>query len=412
MQFLSDSYSQFISLHESNPDLAQIIWFVLILTGGFILHKMLVTFALRLLTKFIRSSKTRLDDILIDDRALHRFSYLIPLLFVQAFRSLYPSAASLIEKGGNSLAVLIILATIAALFRGFNKYYESLPVSKERPIKGYLQVLFIILVTFGIIIIIGLLTGQSPVVLLSGLGALTAVLLLIFKDTILAFVASIQISTYDLVHVGDWIEMPQYNADGDVIDIALHAIKVQNFDKTISIIPTHKLVDGAFKNWRGMTQSGSRRIKRSIHIDLNSISFCDSAMLEKFSQFHLLRPYIENKLAEINMFNSQLPEQDKNNSNYRRLTNIGTFRAYAELYLHSLPKIHKEMSVIVRQLSSGPEGIPIEIYTFANDTNWKNYEDLQSDIFDHLLAILPEFGLRVFQKPTGYDLAQTNIKYN
>lgn len=410
MQYLLDFYTQFTAWHQENPYLAQFVWFAIILSGGFILHKALISLALRLLTKIIRNSKTQLDDILIEDRALHRFSYLIPVLFLQAFRYLYPAVAGFVEKGGNILAVLIVLSTLAALFRGFNKYYERLPVSKERPIKGYLQVLFIILVTFGIIIIIGLLTGQSPVVLLSGLGALTAVLLLIFKDTILALVASIQINSYDLVHVGDWIEMPQYNADGDVIDIALHAIKVQNFDKTISVIPTHKLIDGAFKNWRGMTQSGSRRIKRSIYIDINSISFCDQSMLKKFRQFQLLKPYLDEKLEAISAFNSQIPESEQNNSNTRRLTNIGTFRAYAELYLHSLPKIHKDMSIMVRQLSSGPEGIPIEIYTFTSDIQWKNYEDIQSDIFDHLLAILPEFGLRVFQKPTGLDLKQINIK--
>ena len=271
--------------------------------------------------------------------------------------------------------------------------------------KSYLQVLKLIVNLFGIIIFVAVLSGNSPFYLLSGIGALTAVLMLIFKDTILSLVSSIQISSNDLFKVGDWVEAPQFGADGDVVDIALHTIKIQNWDKTISIIPTHKLVDSSFKNWRGMSDSGGRRIKRSIKIDMNSIKFCSEEMIEKYKNIKILREYINNKVKEINEHNEENNISIDAQINGRSLTNIGTFRAYIESYLKNNSNIHDGMTFLVRQLSPQSDGVPIEIYVFSNDTNWVNYESIQSDIFDHLLAIISEFDLRVFQNPTGKDFS-------
>ena len=229
--------------------------------------------------------------------------------------------------------------------------------------------------------------------------------MLIFKDTILSLVSSIQISSNDLFKVGDWVEAPQFGADGDVIDIALHTIKIQNWDKTISIIPTHKFVDSSFKNWRGMSDSGGRRIKRSIKIDMNSIKFCSQEMIEKYKNIKILSEYISNKVKEISEHNKENSISVDTQINGRSLTNIGTFRAYIESYLKNNRNIHDGMTFLVRQLSPQSDGVPIEIYVFSNDTNWVNYESIQSDIFDHLLAIIPEFDLRVFQNPTGKDFS-------
>ena len=271
--------------------------------------------------------------------------------------------------------------------------------------KSYLQVFKLIVNLFAVIIFVAVLSGNSPLYLLSGIGALTAVLMLIFKDTILSLVSSIQISSNDLFKVGDWVEAPQFGADGDVIDIALHTIKIQNWDKTISIIPTHKLVDSSFKNWRGMSDSGGRRIKRSIKIDMNSIKFCSQEMIEKYKNIKILSEYISNKVKEISEHNKENSISVDTQINGRSLTNIGTFRAYIESYLKSNRNIHDGMTFLVRQLSPQSDGVPIEIYVFSNDTNWVNYESIQSDIFDHLIAIIPEFELRVFQNPTGKDFS-------
>ena len=242
--------------------------------------------------------------------------------------------------------------------------------------------------------------------LLSGIGALTAVMMLVFRDAILGFVAGIQLTTNKMVALGDWLEMPDYNADGDVIDVALYNVTVQNWDKTITTIPTNKLVNGAFKNWRGMTEAGGRRIKRSINIDMNSIRSLSDAELKRFSDFALLKEYIASKEDDLQSYNAALDSPGEGGVNLRRLTNIGTFRAYIYNYLKNHPKIDTNMTLIVRQLQSDNDGVPIEAYCFCNDTNWFNYEGIQSDIFDHIFAIAPEFGLRVYQSPAGMDIQQ------
>ena len=295
------------------------------------------------------------------------------------------------------------------LISTFNELYELSERGKERPVKGYLQVVKIIIYIIGAIIVIGIFTGQQPWTLLTGVGALTAIIILIFRDTILSFVASIQITSYDLVRINDWIEMPKYGADGDVIDISLNVIKVQNFDKTIVVIPTYKLIDESFKNWRGMKQTGGRRIKRAVNIDITSIKFLDDEMINHFEKFRLLSVYMKQKKEELKKYNEELQIKPDEIINKRRLTNIGTFREYLKIYLKQREDVNADLTFLIRQLEPGPMGLPIEIYVFANTVDWAEYEDIQSNIFDHILAILPQFGLRVFQSPTSSDIQ--SLKY-
>ena len=306
-----------------------------------------------------------------------------------------------------SLAWVVIALTTAAgaLLNALNDIYaETYAEASNRPIKGYLQVVSLFLYVAAGILAVSVLVGLNPVVFLSGLGALTAILMLVFKDTILSLVASVQIMSNNMIGIGDWVEMPQANADGDVIDIALHTVKIQNWDKTISTIPTHKFISESFQNWRGMSESGGRRIKRAIHLDMSTIHFLSDKEVARLSSFEFLHDYLMAKQEELEVANARegpaadvLPDQ-------RRLTNVGTFRAYVLHYLHNHPMIHQEMTLLVRQLQPGPQGLPLEIYCFSNDTDWGNYEGLQADICDHLIASLPEFGLEAFQEPSGGDL--------
>ena len=306
----------------------------------------------------------------------------------------------------NAFIVLTLAIAVANMLDMANDVYQSRPDAATRPIKGYLQVLKILIYAVAVLLMIATLLDRSPIILLSGLGALAAVLMLVFQDTILSLVASVQISSNDIIRVGDWVEMPQLNVDGDVIDIALHTVKVQNFDRTVTTIPTKRFITDSFKNWRGMQESGGRRIKRAIFLDQTSVRFLSSDEKQHLGDLSLLGEYLSAKQKEINDWNSALADKGKQPANTRRITNLGTFRAYVERYLRKHPRIHQKMTIIVRHLSPGPEGLPIEIYCFTNTTDWVDYEDIQADIFDHLLSILPEFGLRVFQQPSGSDMTQ------
>ncbi len=307
----------------------------------------------------------------------------------------------------NVAQALIVLSVAMAIVKGLtyaNELYERLPRSKNKPIKGFVQVVKIIVLCGAAIVLISVLIDQSPLLLLSGLGAITAVLLLVFKDTILSLVASVQLTTQDMLRVGDWITMPSMSADGDVIDISLHTVKVQNFDKTIVTIPTHRLVSDAYQNWRGMSESGGRRIKRSLTIDQNSVRFLSDEEVVELKKFRILKPYLADKREEIARWNdAELSGEDAVPVNARRLTNIGTLRAYMAAYIRWHPQVSENFLIMVRQLPPGPQGVPLEIYCFTDTTAWEVYEGIQADIFDHLLAILPEFDLRVFQEPTGGD---------
>ena len=380
-------------------------WYVVYLAVIIISYLMyLVTrhIILKSISHFFKKTSTDLDDILIEKGVLNRLSYLVPLIFIYNLKDLFPGY-EIVERVLIALIALIFISSVNAFINALSDIYSKSRYSNRLNIKSYIQVIKLFVNIFGIIIIIALLTGKSPVYFLSGIGALTAVLMLVFKDTILSLVSSVQISSNDLFKIGDWVEAPQFGADGDVIDIALHSVKIQNWDKTISIIPTHKLTDSSFKNWRGMSESGGRRIKRSIKIDMSSIKFCSDSMIERFKKFKVISDYISRKLSKIEKYNFDNNINEEELINGRSLTNIGTFRAYIEGYLRNHVSIHNEMTFLVRQLSPESDGLPIEIYVFSSDTNWVSYEAIQSNIFDHLLAILPEFDLRVFQNPTGND---------
>ena len=345
--------------------------------------------------RLLRKTNTQIDDILIDKGFFNRLSYVVPLVVFYYFKVIpnqYESA----------LFAIIILFALNSLISAIGEIYFRSKYASRVNIKSYIQILKLIVNLLGIIVIIAFLLNKSPLYLLSGLGALTAVLMLIFKDTILSFVSSIQITSNNLFKVGDWVEAPQFGADGDVIDIALHTIKIQNWDKTISIIPTNKLVDSSFKNWKGMSESGGRRIKRAIHIDLNSIKFCDKQMIEKFRKIDIISDYVNDKNSEIESHNSSKKVEDSD-LNGRALTNIGTYRIYVQNYLRKNSNLHQDMTFLVRQLSPTKDGLPLEIYVFSKNTDWIQYESIQSDIFDHLIASVGEFELTLFQNPTGND---------
>ncbi len=393
-------------LSISNDQLHMVYLTVIIIS--FLLYLVTRYIILKSISHFFKKTSTKLDDVLIEKGVLNRLSYLIPLIFIYNLKELLAMYV-IVDRVLITLITLIFISSINAFINALSDIYSKSKYSNRLNIKSYIQVVKLFINIFGIIIIIALLTGKSPIYFLSGIGALTAVLMLIFKDTILSLVSSIQISSNDLFKIGDWIEAPQFGADGDVIDIALHSVKIQNWDKTISIIPTHKLTDSSFKNWRGMSDSGGRRIKRSIKIDMNSIKFCDNSMIERFKKFKVISDYINQKQSEINKHNIENNINEEGLINGRSLTNIGTFRAYIEGYLRNHANIHNEMTFLVRQLAPESDGLPIEIYVFSSDTNWVNYEAIQSNIFDHLLAVLSEFDLKVFQNPTGDDFRKIQI---
>ena len=359
----------------------------------------------------VKQSKSKWDDILLFPKLFSRAANLAPAIIIHLSAPAFPVIQAWIQRLAFSYIILTAILILFSLMDGFESMYRTLDVSKEKPIKGMLQIIKIILSIVGIILIISVLLDKSPMVLLSGIGVFSAVLLLIFQNSILGFVAGIQLSENNMVQVGDWIEMPKYNADGDVIDITLHTVKVQNWDKTITMIPTHTMVSDSFKNWRGMKEWGGRRIKRSIFIDMNSIQFCTEEMLERYEKFNYLTEYIKGKRQEIDAYNAEIKRDPDQLVNGRRMTNIGTFRAYVLEYLKNLPRINQDMIVMVRQLAPAEHGLPIEIYCFSASTVWVEYEGVQSDIFDHILAVVPQFELQIFQSPSGKDFGSMAKQY-
>ncbi len=389
---------------DEYPLLLEVIKFTGIILLAVISYIVTKKVLFSIIKAFVEKTKSKYDDILLNERILRKLSIIVPVIVLNQFTYLVPSIEEFLKNFSEAFIIMLIVMLINNLLMSFNDIYERLTENKKRPIKGYLQVVGIIVYIFGGIIIIGTLTGQSIFQLMAGVGAMTAVLLLIFKDTIMSFVASIQITSYDLVKVGDWIEVPSYGVDGDVMDMSLHTIKIRNFDKTVSTLPTHKLIEVSFKNWRGMVETGGRRIKRSIYIDTSSIKFCDEAMLNRFKKFELLKDYLDEKLHEIEKDNEERGIDSTEMINGRRLTNVGTFRAYLKLYLKKRKDIHKGLTFLIRQLDPGPNGLPIQIYVFTTTTAWIDYEDIQADIFDHIFAVIPEFELNAFQSPTGADV--------
>lgn len=363
---------------------------------------------LGVVTRFARRTRTDWDDVLIRRKLFHRAAQFAPAILIWRLAPTVFQAAVMVEFTRRSMEIYMLLTALLvadSLLNCVNDIYQRFDVARRIPILGYLQVVKILITVAVLIVAVSIIIDKSPLLLLSGLGALTAVILLIFKDSILGLVAGIQLVANDMVRPGDWIQMEKYGADGDVIEITLNTVKVQNWDKTITTIPTYALISDSFINWRGMQESGGRRIKRSVYIDVSSVRFCTPEMIEKFSRIQVLQGYIERKQVEMAEYNKKHNIDDSVLVNGRRMTNLGTFRAYLVEYLKRHSKIHQEMTFLVRHLQPTELGLPIEIYVFSNDQEWANYEGIQADIFDHIFATLPEFGLRPFQNPTGHDIA-------
>lgn len=340
-------------------------------------------------------------------RALAVLPFLLVHYGVSAVPALDPALLTFTQRLTLALVAILIARALAAMLDVVHTLYLHHPASGGKPIKGYVQVAKLVLYIVATVLAVAALADQSPWFFISGLGAMTAVILLIFRDTLLSLVAGVQLVNNDLVRVGDWIEMPQFSADGFVIDISLNVVRVQNWDRTITAIPAHRFLEYSFRNWRGMFDSGGRRISRTLHLDMSSIRFLTPAEIAHYRRFLLLKDYIEAKeqeLAEWNAANVP-PEGSDVRANVRMLTNIGTFRAYVTQYVSRHPLIHGDQLLLVRQMEPGPQGVGIQIYAFTTDTGWVKHEGTQGDIFDHVMAMVPEFGLRIYQAPSGHDVA-------
>lgn len=399
------------ALFDSNPYVATFASLAFLVLLAFFANFVVKKILIRVVHQLFRFSRLAHDKELGHYDVVARLANIVPAMIVIMGIDLIPempeTLAAIIRNVSSAFIVLTIAMAVSMALSVANILYTRRPDAVNKPIKGYIQVLKIAVFVVGTILIVATLIDRSPLILLSGLGAMAAVLMLVFQDTLLSLVASVQISSSDMLRVGDWIEMPNLNADGSVIDVALHTVKVQNWDKTITTIPTRRLVSDPFKNWRGMQESGGRRIKRAILIDQNSIHFLTDDEFSNLKRFSLLDEYLKGKEQEIKEWNNAQGEMAKVPVNARRMTNIGTFRAYVQNYLIFRNRIRDDMTLLVRQLAPGPTGLPIEVYCFTNTVAWAEYEGIQSDIFDHLYAILPEFGLRAFQEPSGADFKES-----
>jgi miniconductance mechanosensitive channel len=379
-----------------------------ILMTSVIIHLLLHKGVLRLIEQYAKQSETWWKGALVRHRLFKRLTLTLQgfILLAQTRIWLNPDGVAL-PVVQEFLHLWVTLFSVLSLFSLLDTVeYITLYSSRGRrmPVRGVFQSIKLAAGVLGAIYAISLIIGKSPAILLSGLGAMTAVLLLVFRDSILGLVAGIQLSANDMLAEGDWLEMPKYGADGEVIDISLTTVKVRNWDKTISTIPTYAMISDSFKNWRGMSEAGGRRIKRAVYIDATSVRFLNNSDIDHLRRARLLSDYIENKLQEIKTYNTEQNFDADIPVNGRRLTNLGTFRAYLTAYVKTNPRIHSGMTQMVRQLNPGPEGIPLEIYAFTTSTEWLVYESIQGDIFDHIFAVLPEFDLRVYQNPTGHDM--------
>lgn len=391
---------------------AVILTLVAIISLAFVAYWITTKIVKQVIHRMVVNSKTEWDDFLLKRKVFHSLSHLSSaLIFYYSLNfSEIPEVTRLLTIFTYIYFVVIFVKVTSGVLKASNDIYLTTPYAANRSIKGYLQLLMILVYAIAIIFVISIIVDKSPLYLLGGLSAVAAVLLIVFKDTILGLVASIQLSANKMLKPGDWIEMPKYNANGTVVDITLNTVKVQNFDKTISTVPTYALVSDSFLNWAGMEESEGRRIKRSINIDMTSVRFCDAEMLERFKRFMLISNYVTDKQEEIREFNRNLGVTDDMYPNGRRLTNLGVFRKYLEAYLKNNSNINQEMTLLVRHLQPDETGLPIEIYVFSKNKEWEAYESIQADIFDHILAVVPEFDLCIFQKPSGHDIQDLSKK--
>ncbi|HUP24688.1 MAG TPA: mechanosensitive ion channel domain-containing protein [Thermoanaerobaculia bacterium] len=366
--------------------------------------------AVRALKGVASRTRSSWDDALVEHRVVERLTQLLPAIAAYLAAGLVfgeeaeADLQSLVQRLAVVWAIVVLARATHALFDTIGSVARQSAATRDKPIRGYLQVAAILLWLATGVVVVATLLDRSPWALLGGLGAMTAILMLVFRDSILGFVASIQIASYDLVRVGEWIEIPKYGADGDVVDVSLHTVRVQNWDKTIVTVPTTALLSEGFKNWRGMSLSGGRRVKRSLAIDMTSVRFLSEDEIERLSDVQTLRPYLDGKRHELAEWNERQPEADV--LGQRRLTNLGTYRAYLEAYLRAHPEIHDQMTFLVRQLAPSAEGLPLEVYVFSREQRWAHYEALMADLFDHFVAVAPLFGLRLFQHPTGTDVRE------
>ncbi len=393
---------EFELLVENYP-LAVLVGVILLSILGFLIARFIIGQAL---TYIASKTKNIYDDILVEHLKPFRVAWVAPALIIYFFAYLLPEYQTGIEKISLFFVLWITALTVMSLLNAVNTIYEASPSYSGVSIQGYLDLVKLLLTIIGIILSISLLTGESPLVLLTGLGAVTAILLLVFRDTILAIVASVQIAANDLIKEGDWIEVPSYEADGDVLNISLHTVKIQNWDKTYSIIPTYKMVEVPYKNWRGMQESGGRRIKRSLIIDMNTLKFCDEQMLNRLSKVDLIKEQINEIISNLDEFKRTHADQYDSPLDGPQVTNAEIFRIYIENYMRSREDIHQEnLTLLVRSLSPSEHGLPIEVYAFTKTTAWDLYEKIQAEIFDHLIAAANIFDLNVFQQPTGLDFS-------
>jgi miniconductance mechanosensitive channel len=401
--------------HLSNLDLGWsqglvkvISYVVALVTIGllaFIVYKFTRRYVMKLISKLVKRSKNSFDDLLQEKKVFSGLAFIAPAIVLHLFSDSFGTFEQFVQ---NIIYGFVIITIVLTLFRGIDvmvQVYNQYTFSKGRPIKGVMQIVKIIIGCFGAGIVVVVFVGDATAsVFLGSIGGLSAVIMLIFRDSILGFVAGIQLSTGQLLSIGDWLEMPKYGADGEVVDISLTKITVRNWDKTYTSVPAHKFLDDSFKNWEGMTKSGGRRIKRSVLIDIGTIGFLTEDQIKDLSKIDLIKDYISQKTIELDTYNTERNVDQQVLANGRRLTNIGTLRAYIQAYLDDNPNIYSEgFTLMVRQLQATETGVPLEIYCFSKDTAWVNFEVIQADIFDHILAVIPMFGLRVYQQPSGHD---------
>jgi len=371
----------------------------------------------RLLEKVIRKTNTDWDDVLMEQGVFRKLGHIVPAAVVSELSPIvfsdYPAAIPAIEQVTDAFVMLVIIRVIVSFIGAMSIFLHRSPKFKDKPIASFTQLAKIIVWSIGGIALFGIVLGKNPLTIFTALGAVSAVLILVFKDTILGFMASIQLTINDMVRIGDWVSVPQYGADGDVIEINLTTVKVANWDKTISTVPTYSFVSDSFKNWRGMQESGGRRIKRSINLKISKVKFCDQEMLDRFSKVDLVKDYIAQRQKEIDAYNSEKHIDTKSSVvNGRRMTNIGILRAYILSYIKQNPNINQDMTCMVRQLEATEKGVPLEVYCFSSIQAWVDYERIQSDMFDHILAAVSQFDLEVFENPAGSDWHQMTLKQN
>ena len=421
IQYLSDLLNVFLNDKLLQLDLSEVVveslvrggLILLVLFACWIVHQIAQGPIIRSFERFSRFTNLQWDDVLVEKHFFRRVLYFIPLILFYILSSPILAGTAMLPLSQTLISILLLIAgmmALDALLSSLVGIYGNSAIAKEISITPFVQVLKLVLYFVTGILILSLLLQKTPLYFLSGLGALTAVLLFVFKDVLMGLLAGIQLVANKMVAPKDWIEMPKYGADGDVIEITLTTVKVKNFDNTIITIPTYALINESFRNWRNMNLSGGRRIKRFVNIDLGSIKFCSAEMLERFKRIQLISKNIQDRQQEISAFNNEQNVDESTLVNGRRLTNIGVFRSYVEAYLRQHPKIHQKMTFIVRQLAPGSKGLPIEIYVFCKDTNWTAYEAIQADIFDHILAVVPEFDLQVFQDPSGTDFQKITLQ--